>query len=295
MTLARTLILSNLSISEEEMEIELQKFDHLDLFCIVKREDVTESYPIVDINPRTWKQAIVSSPNSSIINSLENIFIAVMKQNDTWHLNNILIPPTTELENLQINLLKADKLNSFICLTKTPNYETTLNSWMEICHNFKDGFGDDQVVTFPRTSEKEAGFAMAESNLTDHQMQLLTARAVLSPTGSLDPTVFGQAQTPVGALFQSVTPGSIGTPSNLLGQPAPGTSGPDTGSLPFIQTLSFLALSNQQKQYLTENKQPRSLNELQRVLKKLSQRTKVTQPNSHERSNCAKTPAGTHT
>jgi len=271
MTLARTLILSNLSISEEEMEIELQKFDHLDLFCIVKREDVTESYPIVDINPRTWKQAIVSSPNSSIINSLENIFIAVMKQNDTWHLNNILIPPTTELENLQINLqitpmeLKADKLNSFICLTKTPNYETTLNSWMEICHNFKDGFGDDQVVTFPTTSEKEAGFAMAESNLTDHQMQLLTARAVLSPTGSLDPTVFGQAQTPVGALFQSVTPGSIGTPSNLLGQPAPGTSGPDTGSLPFIQTLSFLALSNQQKQYLTNTRKSRKTSQQKSV------------------------------
>ena len=117
------------------------------------------------------------------------------------------MPPTTELEDLQINLqippteLKADKLNSFICLTKSPNYETTLNSWMEICHYFKDGFGDDQVVMFPTTSEKEAGFATADLNLRDHQLQILTAKAVLSPQGSLDPTVFGQAQTPVGALF----------------------------------------------------------------------------------------------
>ena len=52
MILARTLVISNLSLSEEEMEIELQKFEYLDLFCIINKEDITESYPIADINPR---------------------------------------------------------------------------------------------------------------------------------------------------------------------------------------------------------------------------------------------------
>ena len=77
MILARTLVLSNLSLSEEEMEIELQKFEYLDFFCIVNKEDITESYPIVDINPRTWKQAIIAAPKSSIITS---VFIAVIKR-----------------------------------------------------------------------------------------------------------------------------------------------------------------------------------------------------------------------
>jgi hypothetical protein len=50
MTLAHTLVLSNYDLSEETMITELKKFAFLDYLCIVNKEDMDESYPIVDIH-----------------------------------------------------------------------------------------------------------------------------------------------------------------------------------------------------------------------------------------------------
>jgi len=146
---------SELRASGQSLGIELQKFEYLDLFCIINKEDITESYPIADINPRTWKQAIASSPKSSIITSIENMFIVTMDNENTWNLHNIVVPPTGELEDLNINLqipsteLRADQLTSFICLAKKPNTNSSLNSWLGICENFENANGDSCSITFP--------------------------------------------------------------------------------------------------------------------------------------------------
>ena len=258
MSLAHTLILSNYSLSEDAMIMELKKFAFLDLFCIVKKEEMTNSYPIADINPRTWKQAIASSPESSIITSLENIFISSMDDEHTWHLHNIAGPPTRELEDLNIDLgiltteLRADQLACFICLAKNPNVNNSLNKW--ICESFEDTNGNNCNITFPTSQQKEAGLQLASLNLQDHQSRIYEAKAVLSPKGSLDPQVFDQAQQPVGALFQSIIPGPLGTRYNLLGEQIRGVNSLGVGGIPAIDTLAILALSNQQKQYLAENK-----------------------------------------
>jgi len=271
MTLAQTLVLSNYSISEEEMERELKKFAFLDYFCIVKAEDMIETYPIVDVNPRDWKNSIINSPDSSIITSIENIFIANMDDTHLWNLHNIVVPATKDLEDLNINIqipstiLRADQLTSFLCLTKTPNTNESCNNWLSICDYFLNEVGVDLIVTFPTSQQKEDGYQLASQNLQAHQSKIYEAKAVLSPRGSLDPQVFNQAQQPVGALFQSATPGSTETPLNLLGQTAQGISGPNTGSIPFIQTLSFLALSNQQKQYLTNTRKSRKTSQQKSV------------------------------
>jgi len=260
MTLAHTLVLSNYDLSEEAMITELKKFAFLDYFCIVNKKDMDESYPIIDINPRNWKNAIVSSPESSIITSIENIFIVTMDNEHTWSLHNIVVPPTSELEDLNINLqipsteLRADQLTGFICLAKNPNTNNSLNNWLGIGESFENTNGDNRSITFPTLQQKEAGLQLASQNLQTHQSKIYEAKAVLSPQGSLDPQVFNQAQQPVGALFQNTTPGSLSTHYNLLGQEFRGVNGTGVGGIPTIDTLAILALSNQQKQYLAENK-----------------------------------------
>ena len=191
--MAHTLVLSNYNLSEVEMITELKKFAFLDYFCIVNKEDMDESYPIVDINPRNWKNAIVSSPESSIITSIENIFIAAMDDEHTWHLHNIVVPPTRELEDFNIDLqipsteLRADQLTGFICLAKSPNTNNSLNKWLGICEDFVNGNGDNHIIIFPTSQQKEAGQRLASQNLQAHQSKIYEAKAVLSPQGSLDP------------------------------------------------------------------------------------------------------------
>ena len=219
-----------------------------------------ESYPIVDVNPRNWKNSIINSPDSSIITSIENIFIANMDDKHLWNLHNIVVPATKDLEDLNINIqiptttLRADQLTSFLCLTKTPNTNESCNNWLSICDYFLNQNGINLDVTFPTSQQKEEGYQLASQNLQTHQSKIYEAKAVLSPQGSLDPQVFNQAQQPMGALFQNTTPGSLNTRYNVLGQEFRGLNGPGAGGIPAIDTLAILALSNQQKQYLAENK-----------------------------------------
>ena len=253
MTLAYTLVISNYDLSEEEMSRELKKFAFLDYFCIINTEDMNESYPIADINPRNWKKSIISSPESSIITSIENIFIVNMDDEHTWNLHNVVIPPTKELEDLNINIqipstqLRADQLTGFICFAKSPSTNESLNTWLDICEEFVNENGKNLPIFFPTSEKKEAGYQRASMNLQDHQLRICEAKVILSPKGSLDPTVFNQAQQPVGALFQSTIPELVGTQIREA-------NGPGAGEIPTIDTLAILALSNQQKQYLAENK-----------------------------------------